>query len=65
MKNKSAQKEVVSTDNLSFFQKYKWAFVPLLFAVALYFNTLNHGFVLDDKIIFQDKGVTSGLSGIG
>lgn len=64
MKNKSAQNEVVSTDNLSFFQKYKWAFVPLLFAVALYFNTLNHGFVLDDKIIFQDKGVTSGLSGI-
>ena len=65
MKNKSAQNEVVSTDNLSFFQKYKWAFVSLLFAVALYFNTLNHGFVLDDKIIFQDKGVTSGLSGIG
>jgi hypothetical protein len=33
----------------------------MFFAIALYFNTLNHGFVLDDKIIFQSKAITSGL----
>ena len=61
MKKETSKEEVLKMDKLSFFQKYSWAFIPMFFAIALYFNTLNHGFVLDDKIIFQSKAITSGL----
>ncbi|WP_298139356.1 tetratricopeptide repeat protein [Flavobacterium sp.] len=61
MKKESSKEEVLKNDKLSFFQKYKWAFIPMFFAIALYFNTLNHGFVLDDNIIFQSKSITSGF----
>jgi Tfp pilus assembly protein PilF len=61
MKKETSKEEVLKIDKLSFFQKYGWAFIPMFFAIALYFNTLNHGFVLDDNIIFQSKSITSGL----
>ena len=40
-------------------------FVIFLFAFLLYANTLNHGYVLDDDVVYlKNKDVQAGLSGI-
>lgn len=64
MKKRTNPIEKSKTAEISFFQKYKWGLIPLLFAFALYFNTLHHGFVLDDNLIFQDTNITEGIKGI-
>ena len=48
----------------SFFSNYKWAFIPVLLGFLLYSNTFNHGFVLDDNLVTQDKFVVNGLKNI-
>jgi hypothetical protein len=64
MKTAPIQNQDSEIVKMSFFQKYKWGLLPLLFAMALYINTLHHGFVLDDNMIFQDKNITEGIKGI-
>ena len=61
MKKKAVEKSTILEKEPSFFQKYKLALIPMFFAIALYFNTLHHGFVLDDGLINQDTEVTGGI----
>ena len=64
MKEKQTVSNTTSNKEFSFFSKYKWAFIPMLFAFALYYNTLHHGFVLDDGLVTQDKFVSGGIKNI-
>ena len=64
MKTTPVQNQDSEIVKMSFFQRYKWGLIPLLFAMALYINTLHYGFVLDDNMIFQDKNITEGIKGI-
>lgn len=62
--NKQAKKSEAST------AENKWSkFIPFglyVFALLLYVNTLNHGYVLDDiSVISENRYVNSGVDGIG
>ncbi|KAA3644335.1 MAG: tetratricopeptide repeat protein [Bacteroidetes bacterium] len=50
----------------SVFKKYKNQIVLFVLAFVAYGNTINHGFVLDDDVVYvKNKFVQEGVSGIG
>lgn len=61
---KATATQATANDPKSFLQKYSWALPAVILAIALYWNTFHHGFVLDDQSIVQDRAITSGFSGI-